>query len=63
MAVVFADRYSTPEVEAAIKGLKDMGPAVYPSLVMHLRDDRYCYSDVWAAWLNHTVGEYNRRGS
>src|SRR5438477_8181416 len=40
-AVVFADRYSTPEVEAALKGLKEMGPAVFPVLVKHLGDDRY----------------------
>ncbi len=57
IAVVFANRYSTPEVEAAIKSLKEMGPAVFPVLVRHLRDDRYCYSDVWAAWLNHNVGD------
>jgi len=56
-AVVFANRYCTPEVEAAIKSLKEMGPAEFPALVKHLRDDRYCYSDVWAAWLNHNVGD------
>jgi hypothetical protein len=56
-AVVFANRYSTPEVEAAIKSLKAMGPAVFPALVKHLGDDRYCYSDVWEAWLNHDVGD------
>ena len=55
--VVFSDRYSTPEVESAIKSLKDMGPAVFPSLVKHLGDDRYSYSDVWDAWLNHGVGD------
>ena len=56
VVVVFADRYSTPEVEAAIKNLKQLGPAIFPALVKHLRDDRYCYSDVWEAWLNHNVG-------
>ena len=56
-AVVFADRYSTPEVEAALKSLKEMGPAVFPALVKHLRDDRYSFSDVCEAWLNHDVGD------
>ena len=56
-AVVFANRYSTPEVEAAIKSLKAMGPAVFPALVKHLGDDRYSYSFVSAAWLNQRVGD------
>jgi len=56
-AIVFANRYCTPEVESAIKSLKELGPAVFPALVKHLGDDRYCYSDVWAAWLNHDVGD------
>jgi len=56
-AVVFAVRYSTPEVEAAIKSLKQMGPAVFPSLVKHLGDDRYSYSDVDEAWDNFRVGD------
>ncbi len=55
-AVDFANRYSTPEVEAALKSLKQMGPAAFPSLVKHLGDDRYSYSEVVAAWLNHDVG-------
>jgi hypothetical protein len=56
-AVVFAARYSTPEVEAAIKSLKEMGPPVFPALVKHLKDDRYSYSGVVAAWLNFCVGD------
>jgi len=56
-AVVFADRYSTPEVEAAINSLKKMGPVVFPALVRHLGDDRYSYSFVSAAWLNERVGD------
>lgn len=56
-AVVFAERYSTPEVEAAIKSLKEMGPTIFPALVKHLGDDRYSYSGVVAAWLNFRVGD------
>jgi hypothetical protein len=54
-AVVFADRYCTPEVEAAFKSLRELGPAAFPYLVKYLGDDRYSYSDVAAAWLNHSV--------
>ncbi len=57
IAVVFASRYSTPEVEAALKSLKEMGPAVFPALVKHLGDDRYSYSGVVAAWVNYQVGD------
>lgn len=56
-AVVVANRYSTPEVEAALKRLKEMGPEIFPSLVKHLGDDRYSYSGVVAAWLNFRVGD------
>ena len=34
-----------------------MGPAVFPALAKHLRDDRYSYSGVVAAWVNYTVGD------
>lgn len=57
MSATFADRYSTPEVEAALKGLKAMGTSVFPHLVKHMRDDRYSYSFVSAAWLNCSVAE------
>ncbi len=57
VAVVFADRYSTPEVAAAIKSLKQMGPAIFPALVKHLGDDRYSYSEVVNAWDNCRVGD------
>jgi hypothetical protein len=56
-AVVMANRYSTPEVESAIKSLKEMGPKVFPALVKHLGDDRYSYSGVVAAWDNYNVGD------
>lgn len=52
-----ADRYCTPEVEAAIKSLKEMGPAIFPALVKHLGGDRYSYSEVVAAWHNYNVGD------
>jgi hypothetical protein len=48
-AVVFGS-YITPEVEAAMKELKSLGPTVFPALTKHLRDDRYSYSGVVAAW-------------
>jgi len=57
MAVVFSNRYCTPEVEAAIRALRELGPAVFPALVKHLHDKRYSYSDVCEAWLNHDVGD------
>ncbi len=56
-AVVLANRYSTPEVETALKSLKEMGPPVFPALVKHLGDDRYSYSGVVAAWVNYRVGD------
>jgi hypothetical protein len=56
-AVAFADRYDTPEVEAALKSLKEMGPAAFPALVKHMGDDRYSYSGVVEAWLNFRVGD------
>jgi hypothetical protein len=55
-AVVFAqDFYATPEVLTALRQLKAKGPAIFPALVIQLRDYRYSYSDVCAAWLNHAV--------
>jgi hypothetical protein len=47
--------YDTPEVEAARKSLKEMGPTIFPALVKHLVDDRYCYSFVNEAWDNFNV--------
>jgi hypothetical protein len=55
-AVVFGS-YITPEVAAAMKGLKALGPIVFPALAKHMGDDRYSYSGVVAAWLNYTVGD------
>ena len=49
--------YMTPEVEAATKQLKRMGPPIFPALVKHLRDDRYSYSAISAAWENCSVGD------
>ena len=37
--------------------MRELGPTVFPALVKHLRDERYSYSDVWAAWLNQKVGD------
>jgi hypothetical protein len=48
-------RYATPEVEAAIQKLKQMGPSIFPALVKHLRDDRYSYSESTEAWTNFSV--------
>ncbi|HEY2083910.1 MAG TPA: hypothetical protein VGI88_14095 [Verrucomicrobiae bacterium] len=59
--IVFADflpyHYTTLQVSNAIAKLKMMGPPIFPALVKHLRDDRYSYSDVVAAWDNFTVGD------
>src|SRR5436853_1054319 len=55
-AVTVSGIYCTPEVGAAIKSLKEMGPTVFPALVKHLGDDRYSYSGVVAAWGNYNVG-------
>jgi hypothetical protein len=49
--------YETPEVSNAIVKLKAMGPKIFPALITHLRDDRYSFSDISAAWLNFTVGD------
>jgi len=54
--MVLARPYRTLEVEKAIEELKRMGPRVFPALVKHLADDRYCYSGVSAAWVNFSVG-------
>jgi hypothetical protein len=37
--------------------LTKMGPSIFPALIKHLRDDRYSYSDISAAWDNNTVGD------
>lgn len=49
--------YMTADVQAAIRKLKEMGPKIFPVLVTHLRDDRYSYSRISAAWHNHDVGD------
>jgi hypothetical protein len=49
--------YMTPQVSNAMAKLKAMGPSIYPALIKHLRDDRYSYSDIVAAWDNYTVGD------
>jgi hypothetical protein len=49
--------YATPEVQAAIQKLKQMGPRIFPSLVKHLGDDRYSYSGILGAWVNYKVGD------
>ena len=57
MSAIFADRYSTPEVESALRSLKEMGPAAFPALIKHLGDDRYSFSRVEQGWLNFSVGD------
>lgn len=47
--------YMTAQVSNAIVRLKAMGPAIFPALVTHLRDDRYSFSDIIAAWDNLKV--------
>ena len=49
-------RYCTPEVESAIQRLRELGPPIYPEVIKHLGDERYSYSQISAAWLNHNVG-------
>jgi len=48
-------RYCNPEVDHAIEKLKEMGPPIYSELIKHLDDKRYSFSEISAAWLNHTV--------
>lgn len=50
-------RYMTTEVSNAIVKLKGMGPPIYPALVQHLKDHRYSFSEIGAAWHNCTVGD------
>ncbi len=49
--------YMHPEVREAQKKLRSKGTIIFPDLLEHIRDDRYCYSGVYAAWVNHSVGE------
>jgi hypothetical protein len=49
--------YMTAQVSNALVRLKAMGPIIFPALVKHLRDDRYSFSDISAAWDNLTVGD------
>jgi hypothetical protein len=49
--------YIHPQVEKAREQLVAMGTEIYPALVKHLDDDRYSYSGVYAAWVNHSVGQ------
>ena len=49
--------YMTAPVSNAIARLKAMGPPIFSALVKHLRDDRYSFSDISAAWDNHTVSD------
>ena len=48
--------YMTAGVSNAMAKLKAMGTSIFPALVIHLRDDRYSFSDISAAWDNLTVG-------
>jgi hypothetical protein len=49
--------YMTPQVSNAIARLKAMGPAIFPALVEHLRDRRYSFSDISAAWVNCSISD------
>jgi hypothetical protein len=49
--------YMTPQVSNAIVSLKAMGTAAFPALIKHLKDDRYSFSTIVAAWDNCTVGD------
>jgi len=49
--------YVTLQVSDAMARLKQMGPPMFPALVKHLRDDRYSFSSISAAWDNLTVGD------
>ena len=57
-------RYSTDEVEAAVRKLEAIPPKEYAHLVEHLDDDRYSYSVIGphgsptnSGWMNRTVGD------
>lgn len=50
-------RYEHSQVVQARAALEKLGTAIYPALIKHIRDDRYSYSDVMAAWWNHPVGD------
>ena len=52
-----AGPYMTTQVSNAIAKLKAMGTSIFPALVTHLRDDRYAFSSICAAWDNLTVGD------
>lgn len=53
--------YMTDEVSNAIQKLRQMGPSIYPYLLKHMQDDRYCYSSVMPSsigntgWINFSV--------
>jgi hypothetical protein len=49
--------YIHPQVEKAREHLVGMGTKIYPALAGHLSDDRYSFSTVSAAWVNHSVGQ------
>lgn len=55
--LVMENGYRTPEVKRAIEALKALGPPIFTNVLVHLHDDRYCFSDIVAAWNNCTVGE------
>jgi hypothetical protein len=56
-------RYQNEEVATAVRKLTEMGPKVFPYLIKHLDDDRYCFSTLlpsapWdGGWINCSVGE------
>jgi hypothetical protein len=54
--VGFATGYEHPRVAAATAELIVLGTRIYPRLIAHLDDERYCFSRVSAAWMNYSVG-------
>ena len=56
-------RYQTKEVTTAVRKLTELGPKVFPYLIKHLHDDRYCFSTRLPSaspdggWINCSVGE------
>jgi len=49
--------YIHPQVSKAREQLVTMGTKIYPALAERITDDRYSYSGVYAAWVNHSVGQ------
>ncbi|GAA5495943.1 hypothetical protein Rhal01_02124 [Rubritalea halochordaticola] len=60
----YLQRYSTPEVEAAMLRLNQLPPSAFPELLKHLDNQGYCYSATLPSavgreplWFHHTVSD------